>query len=362
MLTREDFYRAMGRGLLLASYSGPNPDGSFRIGPPPPDAAGKRMFLVPESAVNDADKLSGYLPLLPHFAECYTLFEDELSGQIMVLLLLRRMLGPERTALNISIAEYAAWMKQLDPMLVRSKTYNVASMGMILDLYDLRQAGIPIRVNTTRSSLLAHFFLKQYGFERNGVSIAVEPGDTVIEGGMCFGDTALFFAHLAGESGRVIGFEFELDNLKILADNFGMNPELAKRISVRHNALADVSDKRMMFAMAGPATTSVTNHTHPSLPKIEVPTLTIDDLVDREGLERVDFIKLDIEGSELATMRGAERTLRKFRPKLALSAYHKVADIPELMGYVRGLDLGYRFWLDHFRAYDQETMLFADAR
>ena len=48
-------------------------------------------------------------------------------------------------------------------------------------------------------------------------------------------------------------------------------------------------------------------------------TLAIDELIARRGLEGLDLIKLDVEGAELATLRGAERSLRAFRPKLAIS-------------------------------------------
>ena len=44
-------------------------------------------------------------------------------------------------------------------------------------------------------------------------------------------------------------------------------------------------------------------------------TMSIDDFVQRCGT-KVDFIKLDIEGAELNALRGAERTLRQFRPGL----------------------------------------------
>lgn len=151
---------------FLSSYSGWKADGSFRLGPPPPDADGKRRFLVPESALNDADRYSAFFTLFPEFAEAFVSFEDEQSRQLMILILLRRILGPERTTLNISDAEYAAWTQQLAPFLVRQKTCSVECARMTMDEYDLNPAGMPIRVNTSRSSLLAHLFLRQYEFKR----------------------------------------------------------------------------------------------------------------------------------------------------------------------------------------------------
>jgi FkbM family methyltransferase len=47
---------------------------------------------------------------------------------------------------------------------------------------------------------------------------------------------------------------------------------------------------------------------------VTVPAITIDELVTQQGLERVDLIKIDIEGHELPALRGARATLERFRP------------------------------------------------
>lgn len=63
---------------------------------------------------------------------------------------------------------------------------------------------------------------------------------------------------------------------------------------------------------------------------ITVDTITVDDFVARRKLERVDFIKADIEGAERQMLRGARETLARFAPKLALCTYH-LADDPQVM-------------------------------
>jgi Methyltransferase FkbM domain len=87
-------------------------------------------------------------------------------------------------------------------------------------------------------------------------------------------------------------------------------------------------------------------------------TLSIDDLVRRQGLSRVDFIKMDIEGAELSALQGAAETLRAFRPKLALALYHKLEDWTTIPQYLRTLH-SYRFFVDHFSTRGEETVLFA---
>ena len=61
-----------------------------------------------------------------------------------------------------------------------------------------------------------------------------------------------------------------------------------------------------------------------------VETITLDDFVKKNNLERVDFIKADIEGFERNMLGGAQETLKNFAPKLALCTYH-LPDDPEVM-------------------------------
>ena len=65
---------------------------------------------------------------------------------------------------------------------------------------------------------------------------------------------------------------------------------------------------------------------------ITVPVRPLDDIVDELRLDRVDFIKMDIEGAERQAVEGARRTIQRFRPRMALCTYHMVDDpvaVPE---------------------------------
>ena len=61
-----------------------------------------------------------------------------------------------------------------------------------------------------------------------------------------------------------------------------------------------------------------------------VPAVTIDETVEHLGLDRVDFVKMDIEGSERHALKGAHRTLSRFGPRMVLCIYHREDD-PELI-------------------------------
>lgn len=87
--------------------------------------------------------------------------------------------------------------------------------------------------------------------------------------------------------------------------------------------------------------------------------ITLDRLVERERLEKVDYIKLDIEGAERRALLGMEHTIRYFRPKLAICVYHLFDDIIAIPRLVKELCPDYVLYLDHKSDTLSETVLFA---
>ena len=69
--------------------------------------------------------------------------------------------------------------------------------------------------------------------------------------------------------------------------------------------------------------------------KIEIPVTTIDTLVSELGLPRVDYIKIDIEGSEREALKGARETVRKYRPRMMIDTYHRPDDLQVLPAVIR---------------------------
>jgi len=65
---------------------------------------------------------------------------------------------------------------------------------------------------------------------------------------------------------------------------------------------------------------------HKGAEEIVVPLVSIDSFVEQERLERLDFIKANIEGAERDMLKGARNALRRFAPKLALCTDHRTDD------------------------------------
>lgn len=87
---------------------------------------------------------------------------------------------------------------------------------------------------------------------------------------------------------------------------------------------------------------------------------TLDSLTLGGGyMGQVTFVKLDIEGAELAALKGAESTIREQKPKLAVCVYHKPEDIWEIPALVLEYNPGYRLWLRHYSLSRYDTVLYA---
>lgn len=80
----------------------------------------------------------------------------------------------------------------------------------------------------------------------------------------------------------------------------------------------------------------------------------IDDIVD----DAPTFIKMDVEGSELAALKGAASVIRDHAPKLTVSAYHRSTDLLDLSEYVLSLNPDYRVGIRHHTPLRWDTCLY----
>ncbi len=87
-----------------------------------------------------------------------------------------------------------------------------------------------------------------------------------------------------------------------------------------------------------------------------VKVTTIDQALSQD---EVTFIKMDIEGSELMTLMGGEETIKKKRPKFAISVYHRDEDIISIPSYILQCCEEYIFYFRHYSPIGTETVLYA---
>ena len=83
------------------------------------------------------------------------------------------------------------------------------------------------------------------------------------------------------------------------------------------------------------------------------------DTIDNLTGKKADFIKMDIEGAELAALQGAKNTIRECHPILAICVYHKCDDLWIISEYIKSIDSSYRLYLRAYSKYSQELVLYA---
>ncbi len=285
------------------------------------------------------------------FSLTYDMLSDSRSKDQMVDILAFKMLGHKNYKLQFPIEDFYNLLQKI----TSCKTSETISPNKLaLHLYDLNKMGTGLKVffhdpESVYLSILAN----QYGYA--DANFAVKEGDYVIDGGCFYGDTALVFANKTGATGKVFSFEFVNDNIKVFENNMRVNPQLNKSIFLNKYALWNCSNEVLTFQENGPATRIDNSKTSPT---ISVKTKSIDDFVKENDIKKIDFIKLDIEGAELKCLQGAQNTIKKYKPKLAVCVYHKDYDMIEIPQYIKQLVPEYKLFLKHHTTSYGETVLY----
>jgi FkbM family methyltransferase len=156
--------------------------------------------------------------------------------------------------------------------------------------------------------------------------ITVHPGDVVLDCGANVG----VYTQVALNAGAktVVTIEPAPENIECLRRNF--SKEIASgQVIVYPKGVWDKDDLLTLYVdpnnSAADSFVIEKNGWHGVR---QMPLTTIDKLVAELKLERVDFIKMDIEGAEPKALIGGRETLAKYHPRLAISSYH-APDHPE---------------------------------
>ena len=309
--------------------------------------------LTPERP--DRQKIFNYLNLIVRnhglFDKATSFYTDDTSRDLLRLLYCFRALGPSCILLPTNTKKYwenfeigATWWhksseKEIPP-------FEIA-------LYHAKFMGKYIELECWLGNVVFSFISQQYFFDRDGLRIAPSTGDYVIDGGGCFGDTALEFSVAVGDTGRVFSFEPVPRLKEIFTSNVTRNAALARNIELFGDALSNVSGQILPFNDSGAGSRRDENGA------LQVASITIDDFVRERNLPRLDYIKMDIEGSEREALKGAAETIRRFRPKLAISGYHRWDDLLIIPALIKKIEPSYKFVLDNYTIHAEESVIFA---
>lgn len=140
-------------------------------------------------------------------------------------------------------------------------------------------------------------------------------GDVAFDLGAHVGYFALHAAQIVGERGRVHAFEPAPDNVERLRANTAVNG--FENVEIVAAAVSATSGRAIFRLVDAPGETgwgSVMLDPDENTRDREVPTWSIDDYARERGIDHVRFMKLDVQGSELASLTGARKILERDRP------------------------------------------------
>lgn len=142
----------------------------------------------------------------------------------------------------------------------------------------------------------------------------VKAGSTVIDCGANFGWYTTLLSKIVGSKGMVHSFE-PVDSVReTLIKHVEING-CQHNVKVNRYALGEVNTKRDFWIPlregAGTAFASFEKQTWGNYQKLEVEVITLDEYVAREGIEKIDFIKCDVEGAEFLVLKGIMPLLEK---------------------------------------------------
>jgi hypothetical protein len=181
------------------------------------------------------------------------------------------------------------------------------------------------------------------------------PKEFLIDGGAFTGDTLKSFLEGFGRKGfyKVLCFEPDPRNFETLRQTaLSLKPQNGQ-IEVYPYALGDAVTEIQVETSGGPSSRVGFGET-------TISCRMIDEFATED--RSPTFIKLDIEGYELPALRGAVQTIRKSKPVLAVSAYHKQDDLWELPLEIHAMQPEYEFRLAPHVADGWDLVLYAALR
>ena len=170
------------------------------------------------------------------------------------------------------------------------------------------------------------------GYIQNG-AWRIEPGMTVLDVGGCYGEFALYALKCVGPSGRVIMIEPDARNIEVARRTFELNGN-PPNLEIVQGGLWNKPGKLLFNTGQGPVSSVVgigggtgdgaAAETRDDGDTVEVEVESLASLAQRLNLDRIDFVKMDVEGAELEIISAAGELPPKHKPRYAIASYHVV--------------------------------------
>jgi FkbM family methyltransferase len=186
------------------------------------------------------------------------------------------------------------------------------------------------------------------------INDSVKPGMVVFDIGANIGYHTFRFAQKVGRDGIVYAIEPTSWAIKKLTRNLQLNP-LIQNIKLFQIAFSDTTTGiqniqfQSSYRLDGKEQREIDN----------VLMISLDDFMDKFNVQKVDFIKLDVDGFEAKIFEGAQRTIIKFRPQILFEfnpwEISQLGSKPEIM-LERFTELGYQLFDDNRDLYNLNSL------
>ncbi len=190
---------------------------------------------------------------------------------------------------------------------------------------------------------IGHFFY--FGckdIEQSKLMNLINDGDFIIDVGTNYGTSLLQFANLIGGKGRVFGFEPDPTNFEICKQNIQINP--FTNLYVENFGLGNKEcDVNLVIETESNRGSSRISKNINGNEFQQIKIIRFDNWIKEKKIEKINLIKIDVEGYEMEVLKGAEQSIKKFKPILFIELDDKNLKLQnssakELISFLINLD------------------------
>lgn len=164
----------------------------------------------------------------------------------------------------------------------------------------------------------------------------LKSGMVVVDIGAHIGTFTLSASLKVGKEGKVIAIEPENGNFNQLNKNLILNK--IENVVPVNIGISDSNGEKDFFITSNYVGHSLSPH-WPFINKIRIKVKTLDTLLKELNINKIDMLKIDVEGAELEILKGAKETLIKNpRLKIAIASYHYPGEVQEIIEYLKKMN------------------------
>ena len=136
----------------------------------------------------------------------------------------------------------------------------------------------------------------------------IEMGNIVVDVGANIGLHTLNMARIVGNAGQVFAFEPDPSNFEILKKNVMINNY--KNIILEQKAVGDKHGRTTLYQSDHPGKHRIFPQTEQAKSQVQVELTNLDNYFDSDMIDKINFIKIDVEGLEFSVLKGMKNILK----------------------------------------------------